>query len=259
MICETLIVDCIHGVGVITINRAEKRNALNAMVRGEMIAAVDSLRLDNEVRVIVITGAGDKAFVAGADINEFATRTPIEQRNVMAERSIFTELAACPKPTIAMINGFALGGGCELAMACDMRIAAASARLGQPEIKLGIIPGGGGTQRLPRLVGSGTALRLILSGELIDAAEALRIGLVDMVVPDAELRERTLALATAMAAHSPVAMRLAKAGVRAASEMPLDAGLAFERELFVTAFSSADKAEGVAAFLEKRTALFTGK
>lgn len=259
MTYETLIVECIHHVGLITINRAEKRNALNAMVRGELIAAVDALRLDNEVRVIVLTGAGDKAFVAGADIAEFATRTPIEQRDVMAARNIFSELASCPKPTIAMINGFALGGGCELAMACDMRIAAASARLGQPEIKLGIIPGGGGTQRLPRLVGSGNAMRLVLTGELIDAAEALRIGLVDMVLPDADLRARTLEIAAAMALHSPVALRLAKAGIRAASEMPLEAGLAFERELFITAFSSADKAEGVAAFMEKRPAVFIGK
>ncbi len=259
MTYETLLVDAADGVATITINRAEKRNALNAAVRAELIAAVDALRADDQVRVIVLTGAGDKAFVAGADIGEFAERTPIEQRDVMAERRIFDELAACPKPTIAMINGFALGGGCELAMACDIRIAAESARLGQPEIKLGIIPGGGGTQRLPRLVGSGTALRLILTGELIDAREALRIGLVDMVHPDAELRDRTMEMARAMASHSPVALRLAKAGVRAASEMTLDAGLAFERELFITAFGSADKAEGVAAFLEKRTPSFTGR
>lgn len=256
---ETLLVDTADGVAVITINRAEKRNALNAMVRGELIAAVDALRANDDARVIVLTGAGDKAFVAGADISEFAERTPIEQRDVMAERRIFDELAACPKPTIAMINGFALGGGCELAMACDIRIAAESARLGQPEIKLGIIPGGGGTQRLPRLVGSGNAMRLILTGELIDAAEALRIGLVDVVVADADLRARTMEMARAMAEHSPVALRLAKAGIRAASEMPMDSGLAFERELFITAFGSADKTEGVAAFLEKRAPSFKGR
>jgi enoyl-CoA hydratase len=256
---ETLLVDVADGVAVITINRADKRNALNGMVRSEMIAAFDALRQDDAARVIVITGAGDKAFIAGADINEFAQRTPIEQRDVMADRRIFDEIANCPKPTIAMINGFCLGGGCEVAMSCDMRVAASSARLGQPEIKLGIIPGGGGTQRLPRLVGSGNAMRLVLTGDLIDAAEALRIGLVDVVVDDASLRSHTLAMATSMAAHSPVALRLAKAGIRAASEMPLEAGLAFERELFITAFGSADKTEGVAAFLEKRAPSFKGR
>ena len=256
---ETLLVDVADRVATITINRPDKRNALNGQVRGEIIAALDALRGNDDARVIVVTGAGDKAFVAGADIGEFAERTPLQQRAVMAERRVFDELANSPKPTIAMINGFCLGGGCELAMACDIRFAAESARFGQPEIKLGIIPGGGGTQRLPRLVGSGTALRMILTGELIDAAEALRIGLVDTVVADADLRARTMEIARAMAAHSPVAMQLAKAGVRAAMEMPLDAGLAFERELFITAFASEDKTEGVAAFLGKRAADFKGR
>ena len=256
---ETLLVSSADGVATITINRPDKRNALSNAVRAELIAAVDALKADDSVRVIILTGAGDKAFVAGADIGEFAQRTPIEQRDVMADRRIFDEFANCPKPTIAMINGFALGGGCELAMSCDIRVAAESARFGQPEIKLGIIPGGGGTQRLPRLVGTGNALRLILTGDIIDAREAERIGLVDMVVPDAELSSRVAAMAAAMASHSPVALRLAKAGVRAASEMPLEAGLAFERELFVTAFGSEDKREGVAAFLEKRAAVFRGR
>ncbi|MEO5510302.1 MAG: enoyl-CoA hydratase-related protein [Longimicrobiales bacterium] len=256
---ETLLVDTTDHVATITINRADKRNALSSTVRSDLLAALDALRADDAVRVIILTGAGEKAFIAGADINEFAERTPIEQRDVMAERRIFDELASCPKPTIAMINGFALGGGCEVAMACDIRVACASARFGQPEIKLGIIPGGGGTQRLPRLIGTGNALRLILTGELIDATEALRLGLVDVVVPDEELRTRTMEMARTMAAHSPVALRLAKAGVKAASEMPLEAGLAFERELFITAFGSADKIEGVAAFLEKRTPKFEGR
>jgi enoyl-CoA hydratase len=259
MTFETLLIDSADAVATITINRAEKRNALSNAVRADLIAAVDALRADDAVRVIVLTGAGDKAFVAGADIGEFAERTPIQQRDVMAERRIFDEMANCPKPTIAAINGFALGGGCELALACDIRVAAESARLGQPEIKLGIIPGGGGTQRLPRLVGTGNAMRLILTGELIDAREALRIGLVDVVVPDAELKTRVTEMARAIAAHSPVALRLAKAGIRAASEMSLDAGLAFERELFITAFSSEDKTEGVAAFLEKRMPTFRGR
>jgi enoyl-CoA hydratase len=256
---ETLLVAVADGVATITINRPDKRNALSNAVRSDLISALDALRANDDVRVIVLTGAGEKAFIAGADINEFAQRTPIEQRDVMADRRIFDELANCPRPTIAMINGFALGGGCEVAMACDIRVAAESARFGQPEIKLGIIPGGGGTQRLPRLVGSGNALRMILTGDLIDAREAERIGLVDMVVPDSELAARVAAMAAAMASHSPVALRLAKAGVRAAFEMPLAAGLEFERELFVTAFGSEDKREGVAAFLEKRSPTFRGR
>jgi enoyl-CoA hydratase len=248
-----------RGVAVVTIDRPEKRNALSAAVRAELIAALDALRDDDSVRVLVLTGAGERAFVAGADIAEFAERTPLEQRAAMTGRRVFDEIAAFPKPVLAMINGYALGGGCELALACDVRVAADTAKLGQPEINLGIIPGGGGTQRLPRLVGTGQAMRLILSGEIIDAAEALRIGLVDLVCPAPELRERTLEMARAMAAKSPVALRMAKAAVRAAAEMPLAAGLAYETELFVTCFASEDKREGVAAFLEKRAPEFRGR
>jgi enoyl-CoA hydratase len=246
-------------VAVLTVNRPDKRNALNSTVRREIIEALDMLHGDDDARVLLFTGAGDKAFVAGADIHEFAERTPLEQRAAMTGRRVFDEIAAFPRPTIAMINGFALGGGCELALACDLRIAADSARLGQPEINLGIIPGGGGTQRLPRIVGMGQAMRLVLSGALIDAGEALRIGLVDLVFPQAELRERTLELAGTIASKSPVALRMAKAAVRAAAEMPLHAGLAYETELFVTCFASDDKREGIAAFLEKRAPEFRGR
>ena len=256
---ETVRVDTENGVAVLTIDRPEKRNALSGQVRAELIAALDALRDDESVRVLVVTGAGEKAFVAGADIGEFAQRTPLEQRAAMTGRRVFDEIAAYPKPVIAMINGYCLGGGCELALACDVRIAADTAKLGQPEINLGIIPGGGGTQRLPRVVGMGQAMRLVLSGELVDAAEALRIGLVDVVHPAAELRERTMTFARAMAEKSPVALRMAKSAVRAAAEMPLDAGLRYETELFVTAFGSDDKREGIAAFLEKRPARFTGR
>ena len=256
---ETILVDVDGGVATVTVNRPDKRNALNSQVRSEVVAALDALRADDSVRVVVFTGAGDKAFVAGADIGEFAQRTPLEQREAMTGRRVFDEIAAFPKPTVAMINGFCLGGGCELALACDVRVASDAARLGQPEINLGIIPGGGGTQRLPRVVGTGQAMRLILSGEIVDAAEALRIGLVDVVHPAAELRERTMEFARGMAARSPVALRMAKAAVRAAAEMPLAAGLAYETELFVTCFGSDDKREGVAAFLEKRPAEFTGR
>jgi enoyl-CoA hydratase len=259
MAYETLLLDIDGRIATISVNRPDKRNALNAAVRREIVAALDSLRTNDDVRVIIFTGVGDRAFIAGADIGEFAQRTALEQRETMQGRPVFDEIAACAKPTIAMINGFALGGGCELALACDIRIAARSAKLGQPEIKLGIIPGGGGTQRLPRLVGAGRALRLILTGDLIDAEEAHRIGLIDLLVDDNELKARTTQVAQTIAAHSPVALRLAKAAVSAAYEAPLSAGLALERELFITAFGSEDKREGMAAFLEKRTAEFTGR
>lgn len=256
---ETLRLERDGGVAVVTIDRPEKRNALNAAVRRELVRAVDELERDAAVRVLVLTGAGDRAFVAGADIGEFAERTPLEQREAMTGTRAFEAVAACGKPTIAMINGFALGGGCELALACDVRVAADTAQLGQPEVNLGIIPGGGGTQRLPRVVGMGQAMRLVLSGDLVDAAEALRIGLVDLVYPAAELRERTLELAGRIAAKSPVALRIAKAAIRAAAEMPMSAGLAYETELFVTCFGSEDRREGVSAFLEKRPADFPGR
>jgi enoyl-CoA hydratase len=246
-------------VALITVNRPEKRNALNAAVRREIVEALDELAGDDGTRVVVFTGSGEKAFVAGADISEFAERTPLEQRRAMTGRRVFDEIAAFAKPTIAMINGFALGGGCELALACDLRIASDGAHLGQPEVNLGIIPGGGGTQRLPRVVGMGQAMRLVLSGEIVDAREALRIGLVDLVFPAAELHGETMKMAARMASKSPVALQMAKAAVRAAAEMPLAAGLAYETELFVTCFASEDKREGVAAFLEKRDPMFRGR
>ena len=255
---ENLLVEIDARVATVTINKPEKRNALSSGVRADLTAAVTRLIDDDDVRVIVITGAGDKAFVAGADIAEFAKRTPLEQRTTM-ESPVFDVIANSPKPTIASINGFALGGGCELAMACDTRIAARSARLGQPEVKLGILPGGGGTQRLPRLVGTGRALRWMLTGEMIDAETAYAAGLVDEVVDDAALRARTRELAQAIAAHSPVALKLIKDSVRNALDAPMSAGLRAERELFITAFSSDDRTEGVAAFLEKRAPDFKGR
>jgi enoyl-CoA hydratase len=259
MTYETLRLSIDDGVATVTIHRPEKRNALNAQVRRELVDALDALAADPDVRVVILTGAGDRAFVAGADIGEFAERSPLEQRAAMEGRRVFEVLADHPKPTIAALNGYALGGGCELALACDLRIAARSARLGQPEVALGLLPGGGGTQRLPRLVGLGRAMRMILTGDLMDAEEAARIGLVDEVVDDDALAERARAVATRIAAHSPVAIKLIKQAVRAAAELPLSAGLALERELFITAFASEDRAEGVAAFLEKRTPAFRGR
>lgn len=249
-----------HGrVALVTINRPEKRNALDGPTRCELLGVLDAIRRDDAIRVVVLTGAGDKAFVAGADISEFEGRSPVDQFRVMSGPTVFDAVDAFPKPVIAALNGFTLGGGCELAMACDIRLAADTAKLGQPEVNLGIIPGGGGTQRLPRLVGAGTAYRLLFTGELIGAAEALRIGLVDEVVPAADLRGRAMALAESIAQKSPVALQLIKEAVRASLRVPLDEGLRQERTLFGLAFSSEDKAEGVAAFLGKRQAEFKGR
>lgn len=259
MAFETLRVEIEERVATITVDRPEKRNALNGQVRRELMEALDAIEPDDAVRVVVITGAGEKAFIAGADIGEFAGRTPLEQRAAMEGRRVFTTVAELSKPVIASINGYALGGGCELALACDLRVAARSARLGQPEVNLGLLPGGGGTQRLPRLVGLGRAMRLILTGELIDAEEAERIGLVDLLVDDDALRDRTRDLARSIAAYSPVALKLIKQAVRASAEMPLAAGLELERELFITAFASEDSAEGIRAFLDKRTPEFRGR
>lgn len=259
MAYETLLLEVTDGIATITVNRPAKRNSLNRAVRREFVEVLDALRDDPEVRVVIITGAGERAFIAGADINEFADRSPLEQRTAMEGRRLFEQIAAYPKPTIAMINGYALGGGCEVALACDIRIAGHSAKLGQPEIKLGLIPGGGGTQRLPRLIGYGRAMRYILTGELIEAEEAERIGLVSFVVDDADLRDETLSVARELASSSPVALKLAKDAVRATLEMPIGAGLRHERELFVTAYASDDRVEGVNAFLEKRAPAFAGR
>lgn len=247
------------GIVLVTIDRPEKRNALNAEVRERLSAAVEQAIADPEARVLVFTGAGDKAFVAGADVGEFAGRTPVEQRRAMARPTVFDRIWEAPLPTIAMINGGCLGGGCELALACDIRIGADTAMLGQPEVRLGIIPGGGATQRLPRLVGYGKALQLILGGEPIDGIAAYEIGLLDEVVPAAELRDRTFEIARTIAEKSPVTLGIAKRAIRAAFELPLAAGLEQERDLFALAFATEDKVEGVAAFLEKRKPEWRGR
>ena len=256
---ETLRLDRQGRVAIITINRPDKRNALNIKTREEGAALLDQLRDDDSVGVVVFTGAGDKAFVAGADIGEFASRTATTQRDVMTSRSLFTAIDTFPKPVIAMINGYCLGGGCELALACDIRIASQNASFGQPEINLGIIPGGGGTQRLPRLVGEGKAMELILTGEIIDANTAFAIGLVNHVVPADQLQTKTLEIATRIAEKSPIALQLAKEAVKLASKSNLDEGLRREVDLFALCFSTEDKNEGVSAFLEKRKPAWKGE
>ncbi len=256
---ETILVEKRDRVAILTINRPEKRNALNIKTREEGAAALEELRADDQIRVVVITGAGDRSFIAGADISEFAGRTAITQRDVMLGRSLFTAIDLFPKPVIAMINGYCLGGGCELALACDLRIASETASFGQPEINLGIIPGGGGTQRLTRLVGEGKAMELILTGDIIDARTAYQIGLVNMVVPAAELEAKTMDVANRIAEKSPIALRLAKEAIKTASRSLLDEGLRREIDLFALCFSTEDKEEGVRAFLEKRKPDFKGR
>lgn len=256
---ENILLERRGRIALITINRPDKLNALNIKTREEMASALDELRNDQEIRVVVITGAGEKSFVAGADINEFAGRTAVEQRAVMKAKSIFTAAEDFPKPLIAMINGFCLGGGCELALSCDIRIASEKARFGQPEINLGIIPGGGGTQRLTRLIGEGKAMQMILTGEIIDAQEALRLGLVNEVHPAAELEAKAMELAGKIAEKSPVALAMAKTAVKAAARTTLREGLDQEIDLFAICFSTEDKEEGVSAFLEKRKPDFKGR
>ncbi len=246
-------------VAILTINRPDKLNALNEEVRVELLAALAEIETDESVGAVVITGAGEKSFIAGADIGEFAGRSPFDQRFAMRSPRIFDIMASFPKPVIAMINGFCLGGGCELSMSCDMRIASDKARFGQPEINLGLIPGGGGTQRLPRLVGMGHAMRMILSGDLIQAAEAKEIGLVDLVFPAEDLRAKTLELAQKIASKSPLTLKVAKEALRASEKLAIEDGITYERDLFCLCFSSRDKEEGVAAFLEKRPAAWTGR
>lgn len=256
---QTVLFDREDRVAVLTVNRPDKLNALNQQVRDETLEHLETIENDDSLGAVVITGQGEKSFIAGADIGEFEGRSPFDQREAMRFPRVFDVMSSFPKPVIAMINGFCLGGGCELAMSCDLRIAADVARLGQPEIKLGLIPGGGGTQRLPRLVGMGNAMRMILSGDMIGAEEALRIGLVDQVVPAGDLRSTTLELAQKIASMSPLTVRVAKEALRASERMSIEEGILYERDLFCLCFSTEDKEEGVDAFLNKRKPEWTGR
>lgn len=256
---ETIKVERVDRVAILTINRPEKLNALNSTVHREGVAALDELREDESVRVVVITGTGEKAFIAGADISEFEGKTPVTQRATFHQRTLFNSIDVFPKPVIAMVNGFCLGGGNELALACDLRVCSDNARFSQPEINLGIIPGGGGTQRLTRLIGEGRSMEICLTGDMIDAETAYRFGLVNHVHPAGELREKTLELAAKIADKAPIALQLVKEAVKFASRSNLDEGLRREVDLFAVCFSTEDKVEGVSAFLEKRKPEFKGK
>jgi enoyl-CoA hydratase len=256
---ETITIDVESRVATLTLNRPEKLNAVNTAMREELIEAVDRLSADDDVAAILLRGAGEKAFVAGADVAEFASRSPAEQRQFAHRRRVYDALAGCPKPTIAAIHGYCMGGGVELALCCDLRVADRTAQFSQAEIRVGLIPGAGGTQRLTRLVGSGQALRLALTGDLIDAEEAYRIGLVEFLVEPGKHVESAREIAGRITRWSPVAVRLVKQAVRAAWEAPLAVGLELEKELFLAAFASADGQEGIRAFVEGRKPVFKGR
>jgi enoyl-CoA hydratase len=247
-------------VATVTLNRPSVLNALNERMMGELEAVFAEAAADSAVAALILTGAGEKAFVAGADIQELAGHTPATGREAaLYGQAVFGLLETMGKPSIAAINGFALGGGCELAMSCTVRLASRTARLGQPEVKLGLLPGYGGTQRLARLCGPGIAQELCLSGDMISADEALRIGLVNHVYEPQDLIPAAEALAQKFAANAPVAMRLAMEAIRRGLSMPLEEGLAQEASLFAMCCGTEDMAEGTRAFLEKRPAKFKGR
>jgi enoyl-CoA hydratase len=260
MAYEFLLYEKREGIGTVTFQRPRELNALNRRSLEELEAVLDQARQDDEVRVLIVTGSGEKAFVAGADINELAQQMPLSGRETaLYGQSVFRKLETLGKPSIAAINGFALGGGCELALACSIRLASRTAKLGQPEVKLGIIPGYGGTQRLARLCGQGVAQELCLTGEMIPAEEAQRIGLVNHVYEPGELLGAAATLAKKIAANAPLAVRFASEAVGRSGELPLEEGLALEATLFGLCCATADMREGMAAFLEKRPPLFQGK
>ncbi len=257
---ENIIYEKKGAIAYVTVNRPKVLNALNMATMEELRVAFTAARNDAEVRVVILTGAGEKAFVAGADIGELQKHDAIAGKEYTHKGQAVLELIEnLGKPVIACINGFALGGGCELAMACTMRLASDNAKFGQPEVKLGIIPGYGGTQRLPRLVGKGLAMQLVLAGEMIPASEAHRIGLVNEVVQQAELVARAEAIAHKIVANAPLAVQFAMEAVNKGMEMTLHEGLYLEATLFGVCCATQDKTEGTTAFLEKRPAQFKGR
>jgi enoyl-CoA hydratase len=257
---ENILFESADAVATITINRPKVLNALNGQTLDELRRAILAVRADDAIRCVIVTGAGEKSFIAGADINELAVQTPTSGReHARTGQHILDLIENLGKPVIAAINGFALGGGCELAMACTLRIASETARLGQPEINLGIIPGYAGTQRLARLVGRGRALEMLLTGDHITAAEAHRLGLVNRVVPAADLMGEVRKLAATLAAKAPVAVRYIIDAVNKGLDMGFADAQVFEATLFGLVSSTEDMREGTRAFLEKRKAEFKGK
>jgi enoyl-CoA hydratase len=257
---ETLLYAVDSQIATVTLNRPQKHNAQNDTLRREMYQVFSDLSIDEDVKVVVVTGAGEKAFSAGADISEFvapASPTQLRERRKRLEYRAMME--KCPQPIIAAINGFALGGGLELALACDIRIAAENATLGLTEINLAIIPGGGGTQRLPRLIGKGKALEMILTGARVPAAEALRLGIVERMVPAGEALKAAVELARTIAEKAPIALRYAKESVVKGIGMSLEDGLRLEGDLSTLLRTTEDRVEGAKAFLEKRKPKWTGK
>ncbi|WP_020677771.1 enoyl-CoA hydratase-related protein [Geopsychrobacter electrodiphilus] len=257
---ENLLYNCNEGIATLYINRPKALNALNAATIRELISAFTRIGADAEVKLVILTGSGEKAFVAGADISEMQPLDAITGRQfALLGHQLAALIEELPKPVIAAVNGFALGGGCELALCCDIRLASDNARFGQPEVNLGVIPGFGGTQRLARLIGKGRASELIMTGDMVDAAEAYRIGLVNKVYPAAELLAAAQKMAQKIASKGPVAVGLAKAALRDGLETDLTRACAREADLFGLCFATADQKEGMQAFLEKRPAQFAGK
>ena len=247
-------------VATVTVDRQEALNALDQAVLSELHRRLEELAADASARAVILTGAGERAFIAGADIKEMSGMDVEEARRWgQLGHDVAALLETMPKPTIAAINGFALGGGCELALACDIRYASTAAKLGQPEVGIGIIPGWGGTQRLARVAGLGAAKDLVLTGRMVDAEEALRLGLVSAVFPPSELMERARELARSLAARSPLVLAAAKRMLNRALQGQLDTGLSDEVATFAELFASEDQKEGMAAFIEKRPPLFKGR
>ena len=260
MTFDNLLLERDGAIAVVTLNRPKVLNALNNQTLAELASCMAGLKADPEVRAIILTGSGEKSFVAGADINELAALSPVEgQAHARRGQLIFDAIEQLGKPVIAAVNGFALGGGCELAMACTIRLAADTARFGQPEVNLGLIPGYAGSQRLPRLVGKGIAMEILLTGDMVGAQRAYEIGLVNRVVPAAELMAEARKLAGALAAKAPIAVRFILDAVNHGAEAPFAVGEYLETSLFGTIASSEDMREGTKAFLEKRKPVWQGK
>jgi enoyl-CoA hydratase len=249
------------GIARITVNRPEKRNAINIAARKKLLEILEGVKEDEAIRVLIITGAGEEAFIAGGDLSELKDLNAVQVLKYLESYSqkLYTGFERLPIPTIALINGYCLGGGCELAMACDIRIAVPRSKLGLPELRHGVIPGGGGTQRLVRLVGWGRAKELILTGSIIDAREAERIGLINRVVPKNRIRKYVEALAAKILSQGPIAVRMAKAALNQAVQGPLDMGMRIEALSEAVCYSTRDKREGFYAFLEKRKPRFTNE